>query len=770
MAGILGNSTTEHPGAARRRRAACLPLAAALVGAALFAAAAAFAPARAQDLQQLGQFEGFQDNSDPVRPPVITDPGPDAPIQVNADRLTHDRETGLAIATGDVVIQYGPYVLMADQVTYNARTGEMSADGNVVFREPNGNVVRSNHMVLSDEFRQGFAEYLTLTLTNEAWIRANRAERHGNINVFYDVTYSRCNECVDANGNPLWVVHSDKVTHDIDAQTIYHENATLEFLGVPIFYSPYLEHPDPTVNKRSGFLVPNIIASDELGVGFQIPYFWNLAPNYDVVLRPTLTTRQGVLMETEWRHRLFNGSYTIDLAGIYQLNPDPVPPGDTRFRGAIDSEGLFHINEDWLWGWDVAATTDDTFMRAFDIDDRTDLVSQGFLIGLDGRNYFDARAYHFQGLLASDDNDTTPDVLPVLRHSYYFDDPVLGGELSLDTHVFNMFRETGADSARAVTEVDWQRRMVTDAGLVVTPFAGVRGDVYFTDDVTDLTVPGGLRDSETRGRVLPRAGVDMRWPFVAHSPYVQQVFEPIAQIIAATDETDTSVIPNEDSIAFEFDATNLFWFDKFNGVDRYEGGTRANIGFNHTFLFENGMFVRATVGETFHIAGENSFGPGTGLDKDRSDFVAGIAFQPIPNIRLASMVRLDEETLDIQRHDLSANAFYGGLSVAANYTDLVPSPVSGRFTSEEQITATAVYDVIEHWQLFGGIRYDIQNDQRRNQLIGLRFLCECFTAELIYRQDFTADRDADPDESIRLNVIFTTLGGGGYKQDLDELD
>jgi LPS-assembly protein len=748
-----------------------------LAGAGVFvlAALATGITNRDADAQEFGGFavgnlDAFPDNSAPARAPAIVDPGPDAPIRIQSDRLTHDRNTGLAIATGDVVIQHGPYVLMADQVTYNPRTEQMTADGNVYFYEPNGNVVRAQHMVMSDQFRRGFVEYLRATLTNEAWIEAQNAERlDGNVNVFYDVTYSRCNECVGPDGEPLWVVHSDVVTHDQDAQTIYHENATLELLGVPVFYSPYLEHPDPTVNKRSGFLLPNIRTSGELGVGIEVPYFFNLAPHYDLTLRPTFTTRQGVLMEADWRHRLdfLNGEYDLSVAGVYQLRPSEVAPGDVRFRGSIESNGLFSINNDWYWGWAVNAASDDTFMRAYDIDGRTDLISQGFLVGLSGRNYFDARAYHFKGLLAADNNSTIPYALPAIEHSYYFGDPLLGGELSLDTHIYNLQRSTGADSSRVVTEVNWQRRRVNNAGIVVTPFAGVRGDVYVTDNVPDTSVPGGVRGSETVARVFPHAGIDVRWPFIQVSGSTQQIFEPVAQVITSTNETNTGQIPNEDSLPFEYDVTNLFLSSKFNGIDRVEGGTRANVGFNNTFLFENGAFIRTTVGESFHIAGENSFAAGTGLDTWRSDFIAGVAFQPIPNIRLASLTRFDEETFSIQRHDLSVNAYYGGLSVAANYTDLVPSPVSGRLASEEQISASAVFTLAQYWQVFGAYRYDIQNDRNRTRLAGLRFLCECFTAELVYKEDFVGDRDADPDRSLIFNVIFTTLGGGGYSQSLE---
>lgn len=700
--------------------------------------------------------------------PFVKDPGRDEPIKVRADRLTHYRDTGVAVASGDVIIDFGPYKLIADRVVYDPRGDKLTAIGNVYFREPNGNVVRAEKLQLSDRFRQGFIEFLTIRFTNESWIIADRGERSdGNVQVFTNVIYSRCNDCVDADGTPLWRLRSAKVTHVEDEGTIYHEDTTLEFFGMPVFYLPWLSHPDPTVKRKSGFLIPNVQSSSTYGLGIELPYFWNLAPNYDVTLKPVLTTRQGLLAQADWRHRLYNGEYFVDLAGIYQLDTDLSPPGDRRFRGSVHTAGTFDINRHWQWGWDITATSDDTFMRKYDIGGRTDLVSQVYVDGINDRNYFTARGYHFQGLLASDNNNNFPVALPYLEHSYTFGDPVFGGEFGLDTHIFNLEREAGPDSARISTDLHWQARMVSRYGHVFTPFAGVRGDVYVVDNVRDPTVAGGVRDSETIARVLPRAGFDIRWPFVSQTGGIQHVFEPVGQFIAATNETDANRLPNDDSVQFEFDPTNLFLQNKFTGIDRYEGGTRANVGVNYTLLFETGAFVRASVGETFHIAGRNSFAVGSGLDTYRSDFIASLAMQPIENVIFSSMVRLDERTLDIQRHDLSMTAHVGRFDVAATYSDLTSAPAFGRLTAEEQFTGLASFALSDEWELFGGTRYDIQNDRQVANIIGLRFNCDCFTAELAYTENFTGDRDVDESSAIMLKVILKTLGGVSTSVDVN---
>merc|ERR1711991_1253759 len=108
-----------------------------------------------------------------------------------------------------------------------------------------------------------------------------------------------------------------------------------------------------------------------LGVGLTTPYFFNLVPNYDLTISPTFYSRQGVLVDAEWRHKLITGSYRIRAAGIAQFAPDEFSglQGEETLRGYVQSDGEFNINEQWKWGWDVTAISDRTFTRDYDLED-----------------------------------------------------------------------------------------------------------------------------------------------------------------------------------------------------------------------------------------------------------------------------------------------------------------------------------------------------------------------------------------------------------------
>ena len=137
-----------------------------------------------------------------------------------------------------------------------------------------------------------------------------------------------------------------------------------------MFYWPYLSTPDPTVKRKTGLLMPKARLL-ELGTASAspMPYFWALAPNYDFTLTPTLTSKQGLLLQAEWRHRLINGSYSIRRPASSRPTPAPSRtaspryratriPGDRLFRGSIDTTGQFALNNNWVWGWDGSLVTD----------------------------------------------------------------------------------------------------------------------------------------------------------------------------------------------------------------------------------------------------------------------------------------------------------------------------------------------------------------------------------------------------------------------------
>jgi LPS-assembly protein len=703
-------------------------------------------------------------------------PPPGTHVQVEAEVLTYNPTTKVATAQGAVILVYGPYVMVANNLSYDQDDDVLRATGSIRLREPGGNILEADLIHLQNKFRDGFAEHLRFLLTNDATVTADYARRQdGVITVFERATYTACKTCVARDGTPLWSIRSRVATHDKVRREIRHEDMTFEFAGIPVFWLPKFSHTDGTVKRRSGFLTPEISVSDDIGLGVTVPYYWALAPNYDLTFLPLITTDQGVMPRAVWRHRTQTGEYFIDAAGIYQLDPNIPAPGDRRLRGSAHSAGKFEINKNWTWGWDATAMSDDTFMRRYNVDTRRELISEAFITGIDDRNFFRARAMHFRNLIV-ENSDWSPVALPYIEHDYTFDTPVLGGELGIKSSVYNLYRENSEDSAlypgvvhgeeqsRATTTLHWQRQFVSNGGALVTPFSRLRADVYHNEELPDpAPLETGLTDNTT-SRILPSAGLDLRWPFVRGGMGGQHVITPVAQFITASDETDEEEIGNEDAIDLNFDTTNLFLHQKFSGEDRYEGGTRVNAGMLYSYLMENGGFLRASIGESFHVAGENSFDVGSGLEDVESDIVAAVAYQPWEHLRLTYQARFDHEGLEPKIQDAGVDLNFDRWSLSGGLSDVEAAPAYGRPTDELQAWAYATLQLNGGWSVFGGLRYDFESDASKYETVGLAFDCDCFNFKIAYAADEgEKEGDLDKSHSVLLSIKFKTLTGDAGK-------
>jgi LPS-assembly protein len=683
---------------------------------------------------------------------------------LQADQMIYDNQNNRVIARGNVEIYYNNYTLLADKVIYDRGHNLLKAEGNVRIKEPNGALINTNRITLTDDFRDGFIQSLKIVTQDDARIAAARATREkGDTTIFEQAVFTPCKPCEDhPEKPPTWRIKAQKIIHKKSEATIEYKNATFEMWGVPVMKMPYFKHADPSVKRKTGFLLPRYGNSSDLGTIIETPYYFALAPNYDFTLTPVYTSEQGLLLKGNWRHRTKNGRYEVNLAGIKQTDKNNAfTTSNDDYRGSVDTKGDFNLNQYWNWGWDVTVETDDTFRRFYDIDNvlTTDRVNEVFLTGQRDRNYFDVRLYHFGGLTFDDTATSESEVLPVIDYNYIFNDPVLGGELSFDTNVVSLTRDDGgADSSRLITDLKWRRQFIDQRGQIITPFFAARGDLYhvsdtFTDQVTGITYTGG---DTTRGMVT--GGVEYRYPFVQHTANAAHILEPIGQIIARPNASNVTDIPNEDARSLVFDDTLLFDIDKFSGYDLIEGGTRANVGLRYTLQRYNGGYVRAVVGQSYQVAGDNEFQTDSGLENDASDYVAGLYIQPIQYFSFIGQARFDKDNFDLKRTDLTASANYGPASGSLIYANLDAQPGLGITTQREEIQASGSLQLAKYWSIFGNARYDITNSQRITDSLGLKYADDCFALSVTYSESFIRDRDIQPNESIMVRFEFKHLG------------
>ena len=323
---------------------------------------------------------------------------------------------------------YSGATLVADRVIYDQKTKRLHAEGNVQLHEADGKVLYGDILDLSDDFRDGFVDSLRVDGPEQTRFAASRGERtSGNVTVFQSGVYTACEACKDDPLKPpKWQIKATRIVHDQGEKMMYFEDARFELFGVPLAWIPYFSAPDPSAKRKSGWLIPTYHTSSVYGFSVSAPYYLALAPDYDATITPMITTKQGPLLQAEWRQRLINGSYMIRASGIFQLDKQAFLdkgnlPGFRDFRGHVELSGQFRLSDKWVYGWDGTLVTDRAYFQDYGLYRRfqtTNLLattpdyvlSQAYLQGRGDRSFFDMRAMYFYGF-------SSIDACPVVRGS-----------------------------------------------------------------------------------------------------------------------------------------------------------------------------------------------------------------------------------------------------------------------------------------------------------------------------------------------------------------
>jgi LPS-assembly protein len=734
----------------------------------------------------------------PARKPPMTNLAGQPQMLVQANEIDYDYNNYRVSAVGNVQIYYNGSTLEADRVVYDQKVKRLRAEGNARLTEADGKVTYGDVIDLTEDYRDGFIDSLRVETVDETRMAAASAQRsEGNYTVFQNGVYTACQPCKDdPRKPPLWQVKAARIIHNQQEKMLYFEDATLEFFGTPVAYVPFFSTPDPTVKRKTGFLMPMIGSSNVYGFAIGFPYYMALAPNYDFTFSPMETTKQGPMLQGEWRQRLEDGFFNIRGAGIYQLDPSffqsggtPLP-GDRTFRGAVQAEGQFNLSPQWVWGFDGVALSDSQFFQDYKVAQieaanpylsvLSTATSDVYLTGRGDKSYFDARIIHYEGLSLADQQSALPNV-GVIDYNYILGNPVLAGQLGFKFNFTGIDRQSASFDAisqaalnnglcttatadptvktasncllrgipgtydRATAVVNWQKQFIDPIGEVWKPFVSLRGDAINMDIGNQAGVSNFIQPGDTSlVRGMPTVGLEWRYPFISAQSWGSQTIEPIAQVIVRPNEPTIGRVPNEDSQSLVFDDSNLFQVDKFSGYDRIEGGGRANTGVEATTQFNHFGTINALFGESFQLFGLNSFavpditntGINSGLDTARSDYVGRVSYQPNSTYTFTARARFDEADFTLKRLEVESRANWDRWTLSVLYGDYAAQPELGFLTAREGVLASSQFKLNANWVLQGAARYDIFANAFDQWRLGFGYVDDCFIVGFNYIMDY----------------------------------
>jgi LPS-assembly protein len=736
-------------------------------------------------------------------PPTFPTPTPTAPaadddeVILKADQFEEDRDSSIVTASGNVEVRIGQRTLRADRVIYDRTTETLRAQGHVQITDGAGQVQFADEIEADEDFTNGFATRFSARLGETGLVTASSAVRTDGIrNSVEQVVFTNCPVCEEKGIDPTWALRARRATLDQDEELISYQDAVLELGGVPVLYVPWFAHPDPNSERRSGLLTPDMGVSSKIGAYYEQPYLFVISPSEDVTVAPMISTGVNPLVKVDWRRRFFSGFIDAESSFTYEqdFNSDGDKFDDKEWRGHLYAVGRFDINQDWQWGFGIERQTDDLYDQRYDIDGEDDLrgliasqprqlLSQLYVTGQTPDFYFETGAYAFQGLRANDIETQIPEVLPSVYTQKVFDWGE-AGQLATDFSAVGLFRadqqrlpngdpslgtagDLALETARATAEAEWGTQLVFGPGLVFEPFASGRGDAYRIDDGGEA----GVRDVS---RFLGVAGATVSYPWIARSPGMDIIIEPIAMAAYGTPDANErlkpnalstdpdfgrNLIPNEDSLVFEADESNLFKPSAVSNYDLWEGGARGAVGINTVARIGDDIELSALVGRRWREDPDPAFNQLSNLSGEESDYVASVRADLGRLFEVGARFRTNDE-LEVRRIDVDASVDFWRIRGDARYFRVEgASTTPGVSTADEGLVWNGAFDIDDKWAAVVQQSRNITQSQDIQFSLGLRYMDECSYFMLAYERSGARDRTLGPSESIRFTFALTGLGG-----------
>ncbi|MEM9705015.1 MAG: LPS assembly protein LptD [Pseudomonadota bacterium] len=719
-------------------------------------------------------------------PNFAVDPTSEEEVLFEADLVTRVDTDSPIIASGDVRAYFGKRYLRADRLEYYPDTDVVIADGNVAITDEGNETIFAGRFVLSGDLRDGIADSFTALLEDNARLGAETAiQEQGARTRLSRAVYTACNVCNSRNEAkiPTWRVKALRITRDRERKVVRFRHAFVELKGVPILYTPYIQGPDPSVERQSGFLTPQVGASSRQGFNFELPYYFAFSNSTDATLFPRYTGEAGTLWQAEFRRKGRNSS-NVFSGGIIDSVNNPTNDNGAPLRDIpgvrwnIFARGYRDFGPNWQLGYDVERVSDDTFLRNFNVRRRGDLRleldvtrsnrlrSNSFARWRKGNSKLNIDSYLFQGLQASDNSALTPYVLPLLDFQHDLNRRVGGGRISFNANLASLQRTGGVDTRRFTASVFWRREHTTKGGHRFNAFAEARGDGFLYADLnegTELTngdpIEGPEPGDNTRSiaRFAPTVGVEWSYPLTRRGLGGRLFLEPRVQLLASPANRNPDTILNEDSLSVEFDYAGLFEFNKAPGFDRFEDGQRMNVGLAASAIFDAGLSVETSIGSQFRLQATDAFDTSTGLGETRSDIVGSLNVRYRSLIGMENRFRISDDTGSLERVESLAYLNFWRFSTSANYVRLSEEQVAA-FQQREELLGRVGFRMTKNWRTRFDWRQDLtEGGGTINQTFSLTYTDECSSFALLYRRDLTQDIGLEPNNAFLVQFTLRSL-------------
>ena len=537
---------------------------------------------------------------------------------------------------------------------------------------------------------------------------------------------------------PPWVIKADEVKHNKIKKTIEYKNAWLNIYDKPVLYFPYFFHPDPTIKRQSGFLLPSINNSNFLGTSIQIPYYNVISDNKDFTISPRIFFNDKILLQSEYRQVGKNSKTTIDHS-FARSDESTVSHFFSNTVSELDN-GELELN--------LETTSKNNYLKKYLlksplIDSYTSLNSY---LSYKTSNYEKRSSFSTSIEVFEDTTKQSTDSYEYIYPNYLFNkkfETNLNGEFEFDTSGFQRKYDTNKYDALIVNNLIFNSNENFSKKGYINDYS------FLIKNVNTDGENSSNYNNDNEYKLLSQLIYNIKYPLSKKNNDSNSYLTPKLSFRYSPTETQ-----NEKDDEIRVDYFNLFNLDRFDQNDMVEGGESISLGFDYKLEKEDSNAnINFSAGQVFRLTENQDIPTSSSLGQKRSDIIGDLEISPSDIFNFKYSFNVDNDVKELNYNfietDLSLNKFTTSFkylqsnkvisekSYISNITkfDLNKNnSISFESNKNLDINLTEYYDLV----------YEYKND--------------CLTAAIEYKKTYYKDSDILPDENIFFTIKILPFG------------
>ncbi len=707
---------------------------------------------------------------------------PERKIEIKANKFEYFEKKFLIRAYGKVTIKdsFNNITIKSDEISYNIKNEILTSPNESTINDDMGNIflvsnfvynksrklIKINDATFTDkqkniyQLSKGFIDLelkklvgkdISLKFNNSEFNVDNEPRLKGNA-IFYNKDTTTVNKgifttCKINDSCPPWQISAEEILHDKNKKIINYKNAWLTIYDYPVFYFPKFFHPDPTVKRQSGFLMPSFINSSNNGVSLSVPYYLAIAEDKDATFTPRFYAKDKTLIQTEYRSVNAHFKNIIDTSSLFQNDKISKSHFFSKSKGQINMTN-FDESEVTL---QIQQVSNDTYLKSMKL--ASPLIDNFSLLtsSLGVSAYREDLAFNADFLIYEDLNKKKSDRFEFIYPSYSLTKDlgsvnnfgIFNGDLQLELSGYAKHYNTNVYENVLINDFLYNSNILFSNN-------GFKNDstVLIKNIITDSSNSANYKN-ETSTKLKTIFQHNLSYPLIKYYDNDSSVLNPkISFKFSPTNNEDLKDLDRR------IDVSNIFDLNRLGVSQTVEGGASLTYGLNYSRIDQNDQeILGARIANIFRLKEEKKLPRNSTLGKKTSDIVGDIGFKLGENINMKYNFSLAENLNDTNYQSVESNFKVNNFVTKFEYLN-----ENNTGNKETFISNSSSYTINDDKKISFKTRKNKKTKLTEFYNFIYEYRNDCLIAALEFNKDYYNDRDIKPEKNIFFKLTIIPFG------------